>query len=374
MSNATQSDRKAFKDYFDAQAANAIAAQLQSAYRGFDKKAFVKQATRDLAALEFAGRVSQFSDAMAATLPRSRQKALAIITKSLPAPLPDCESVTDGWLQWPMGQFIADHGLEHFDESIDAMIALTQRFSAEYAVRPFVEHYPQATFAKLTALTTHESPHVRRWCSEGVRPRLPWGKKLTALVANPEPIWPILEALKGDPELYVRRSVANNLNDIAKDHPLDVVRRCKQWARTNNEPRARLIKHGLRSLIKDGHPGALELIGFAPAKNIAVTLSASPKKAQIGSKVTLKTTLHSKARAAQSLLIDYAVHFMKKDGKTADKVFKWTTLELPGNETLEISKQHALKQTTIRALYPGEHRVELQINGVRVAETKFTLV
>ena len=144
------------------------------------------------------------------------------------------------------------------------MYALTQRFTAEYAVRPFVEHYPEESVSILYDLVGDESPHVRRWCSEAVRPRLPWGKVLKALVEDPEPILPILEALIDDPELYVRRSVANNLNDISKDHPELVVDLCEEWYDESNEERMWVVRHALRGLIKAAHRGALGLLGFPP--------------------------------------------------------------------------------------------------------------
>lgn len=298
-------ERKAFKDWFDKVAARALASQVAGALPSFDQDQFVRLASRNLRTLEFAGRVQQFSDALAVTLPKSVPKALAVLTESLPDPLPDCEAVTDGWLQWPVGQFIADHGLEYFDASMTAMIELTQRFSSEFAVRPFVEHHPKATFERLLALTDHSSPHVRRWCSEGARPRLPWGVKLRALVADPSPIWPILEALKDDDELYVRRSVANNLNDIAKDHAALVVQRCRDWSVGSNERRDWVIKHGLRLLIKAGNPEALAVIGFGPPQKLTATLSIRPKQVAVGGVVELSAHLETTSAQAQALIVDY---------------------------------------------------------------------
>lgn len=365
--------RKAFKDWFDKVAARALAAQVAQAMPKFDQGKFVHLATRKLVELEFAGRVQQFSGALAATLPDSKPEALEILTTSLPAALPNCEQVTDGWLQWPIGQFIADHGLEHFDASMNAMIELTQRFTSEFAVRPFVEHHPEKTFKRLLKLTGDSSPHVRRWCSEGVRPRLPWGKKVKALVADPSPILPIVEALKDDEELYVRRSVANNLNDIAKDHPRVVVAQCKVWQKNSNPNREWLVKHGLRTLIKDGNADALRLIGFAPPKMLDANLSVSPKRIAIGDAVTLEVELTSNAARTQKLLVDYVVHYIRQGGKTSAKVFKWTQLELPSREAITLTKRHAMKVTTVRALYPGEYRIEVQVNGVRVVDAGFRL-
>lgn len=362
----------AFKDYFDRAAARALGNQVSAVDPAFDADAFVRAATRGLTKLEFADRVRNFSDALAAQLPGS-PASLETLTRSLPDPLPDADSVTDGFLQWPIGQYIADHGLDHYDASMVAMIELTQRFSSEFAVRPFVEQHPDETFARLLELCRHPSLHVRRWCSEGTRPRLPWGKKLRALVADPSPIWPILEALKDDPELYVRRSVANNLNDIAKDHPALVVQRCRAWSRKRTPERAALTAHALRTLIKAGDPDALDVVGFGPATDITAKLSVSPRRIAIGESVTLTAKIVNGARAPQRMLIDFAVHYVRQKNASSAKVFKWTKRELSRGETLELSKSLSMRTTTIRALYPGKHVVELQINGARVAQTSFTL-
>ncbi len=373
MTEAAKPERKPFKDWFDPAAARALAAQVRGAWSRFDAAAFQRRATKGLAKLEFAGRVQQFSDALAAGLPDDIPRALGILTKSLPPVLPNCDAVTDGWLQWPVGQFVADHGVPHFEPSMVAMTELTQRFSSEFAVRPFVEQCPEPTFARLMSLTTHASPHVRRWCSEGVRTRLPWGKKLRALVDDPSPIWPILEALEDDDELYVRRSVANNLGDIAKDHPDAAVAWAKRCAARGGAGRTWLVKHGLRTLIKAGDPGALAVVGFGPAKKLDATLKVSPRKISIGDSVELSAQLQTSFSRAQELMVDYVVHYVRKGGKSSGKVFKWKTTRLPARGRVDLQKKHAMKTTTIRALYPGRHTVELQVNGARVAEAAFTL-
>jgi len=368
-----ESERKSHKDWFDKQAATHLANQFAAVDSGFDSKKFIRQATRDITDLEFSQRVQLFSDAMRSQLPEDVPRALDVIKRSMPAALPDCESVTDGYLQWPVGQYIADHGLPHLNESMDAMIELTQRFSSEFAIRPFVEHYPDAVFERLMKLTNHASPHVRRWCSEGVRTRLPWGKKLNFLCADPAPIWPILDALRDDPELYVRRSVANNLNDITKDHPDLVVKRCKRWARSKNPEVDWVIRHALRGLIKAGDPQALAAIGYRSPRNVTVELKVAPERVKIGGQTTLTAELSSTDSRKQKLMVDYVVHYVRKNGSSSDKVFKWTTIELPANTTLTLNKKHSLKKTTTRALYPGLHYVEIQINGQRLGQSLFKL-
>lgn len=366
-------DRKPFKDWFDREAARRLAAQVHAVWSGFDRKRFIALATKKLIDLEFQGRVQQFSDALAATLPDDRAKAIDILTRSLPPLLPDCEAVNDGWLQWPVGQFIADHGLPHFETSMQAMTELTMRFSSEFAVRPFLLERPAKTYAYLYRLTSHTNPHVRRWCSEGTRPRLPWGKRLPAVIDNPKSSWPILEALKDDPELYVRKSVANHLNDISKDHPDLVVARCRAWKKGATTERTWIIRHALRSLIKAGHPGALALMGFGKSDGLRAALRLKPRAAHIGDAVELQATIKNTAKTARRVAIDYVVHFTRPSGKPSRKIFKWTVVDIEPGSARTIEKRHPLRHTTIRTLYPGRHRVELQINGQRLASATFLL-
>ena len=366
-------EKKLFKDWFDKQAAKALAAQIRLAESSFPTQKFIRIAAKDLQSLEFAGRVNQFAAALAVCLPDNIPKSLAIIRASFPPPLPDCDAVTDGWLQWPIGQYIGEQGLEYFDDSMSTMIELTQRFSAEFAVRPFVERRQQETIEYLCRLTDHESPHVRRWCSEGLRTRLPWGKKLHQLIADPKPVLPILEALKDDEEIYVRRSVANNLNDISKDHPDLVIARCRKWYKKSKPERVTLVKQALRGLIKDGRAEALAVIGFSKPEKLNVELELSEKKISLGGTLTLTATVSSTSASTQELLMDYAVHYVRKNGSSNIKVFKWKTLTIKPNETLVMTKKHSFKPTTVRALYPGKHIVELQINGSRVASAELTL-
>ncbi|NJK88499.1 MAG: DNA alkylation repair protein [Myxococcales bacterium] len=369
MASPTKSEEspRAFKNWFDGKAARNLADQVQAAHPSLDRARFVRLATRDLEALEFHGRVDQFARALADVLPKDVPAALDILSRSLPPPLPSCDAVTDGWLQWPIGHFIAAHGLPHFEPSMQAMVELTQRFSAEFAVRPFVEHRSKETFEHLSTLTTHPSPHVRRWCSEGTRPRLPWGKRLVALTRDPSPIWPILDALQSDPERYVQRSVANNLNDIAKDHPRAVIERCRAWLDAASSETTWIVKHALRSLVKGGDPDALSLLGFAAGISIEGTLDVRPKRVDLGGTVTMSAHLLSRHGAGQDLVVDYAVHFRRANGRTSPKVFKWTTLHLDAHGESSIAKRHAFRKTTVRVLYPGQHLITMLVNGKEIA-------
>ncbi len=370
----TESERKLFKDWFDTDAARALAKQLSGVTKDFPTRRFVKLATKDIVALEFAARVNQFSRAIRDALPDKVDRALGIIRDSFPEPLPDCESVTDGWLQWPVGQFIADYGLDDFDHSMLTMTELTQRFSSEFAVRPFMQHYQKDTITYLKQLTDHPSPHVRRWCSEGTRTRLPWGRKLNQLIDNPKPVLPILEALRGDEERYVRRSVANNLNDIAKDHPDMVIARCDKWMKNKTAHTEEVVKHALRSLIKDGDKSALKALGFAKPSKLTCSIESDKSKVALGGSINLSATVSSKSKSSQPLIVDYVVHYIRKNGTASEKVVKWKNIDMQAGGLLEIRKKQSFKQTSVRALYPGKHRIDLQINGARVASTAISLV
>lgn len=364
-------ERKPFKDWFDREAAKRLAAQVAAVWPGFDQRRFLRLATAGLGGLEFHDRIGRFSDAFRATLPQEVPAALDILVSSLPPVLPGAEDVTDSWLQWPLGRFIADHGVPHFEPSMAAMLALTQRFSAEFAVRPFLETYPDETYKRLLGWTTHPSPHVRRWCSEGTRPRLPWGRRLQALIEDPAPSWPLLEALRDDPEPYVRKSVANHLNDISKDHPEAVVDRCRRWLKGASPGRRWIVRHGLRSLVKAGHPGALAALGFRPSADLAATLRVSPPVVCLGESFECHAVFTNNGPAPLDLVVDYRLHFVRQRGRTGPKVFKWKTLRLEAGETRELRKRHPMRPTSIRALYPGVHKVELQVNGTARAAARF---
>ncbi|MEM7469437.1 MAG: DNA alkylation repair protein [Pseudomonadota bacterium] len=366
-------ERKKFKEYFDREAAKALATQIIRVYAKFPKKKFIDACLLDLSAKEFNARVAQFSQALKISLPNDIPTALEILRESLPAPLPNCDAVMDGWLQWPLGQFIADEGVEYFDESMLTMTELTQRFSSEFAVRPFVDMRQQETIKYLRDLTGHDSPHVRRWCSEGLRTRLPWGKKLTGLIENPKPVIPILDALKDDEEEYVRRSVANNLNDLSKDHPALVVDKCSKWYRGQNPKRVKLVKQALRGLLKDGDVSALAVLGFGNVSDLKVGLSATPSTIKLGSAVTLNAEIESQSARDQELLIDFIVHYVRKNGSKSPKVFKWKVATLGSKETLTLQKKVAFKKTTVRELYSGKHMIELQINGRQVGKAEILL-
>jgi hypothetical protein len=215
---------------------------------------------------------------------------------------------------------------------------------------------------------------VRRLASEGSRPRLPWGMVLKPLIEDPSPTLPLLRALQDDPSEYVRRSVANHLNDIAKDHPARVV----QWLAEHlpDAPPARqaLLRHASRTLIKQGHPGVLQAWGLGTPLRGEVAFALAPARVALGGALQMDVVLRStQRRGTQPLVIDYAVHHVKANGSTSPKVFKGWRCELAPGQTLQLSKKHSMKPVTTRRYHAGEHRIELLVNGKPVAEAAFEL-
>ncbi|KAA3661628.1 MAG: DNA alkylation repair protein [Chloroflexi bacterium] len=369
------SEQKRFKLYFDEEMARQLGRGIEGVYEGFETAVFVNQITPQLSPLELKARVAVFSKAMRTHLPPDYPDAVKILLAILRDELAEEEGMfNDGWFLMPVAHFVEMYGLDHFDESMAAMYEITKRHTAEFAIRPFITKYPDRVLSILHNWTADPSPHVRRLVSEGTRPRLPWAGRLYEFIEDPNPTLALLEKLQNDPSEYVRRSVANHLNDIAKDHPDLVVETCRRWQVNASKGTQWIIRHALRSLVKQGHDGALEILGYgAPA--IALELFAiSPVAIQMGEVFTLDFTICSTSDKPQNLVIDYVVHFVKANGSTSGKVFKWKTAVLSPHDTLSAQKTHRIKPITTRRYYPGDHRVELQINGRPFGTAQFQLM
>ncbi len=225
----------------------------------------------------------------------------------------------------------------------------------------------------MVAWSEEKNHHVRRLASEGSRPRLPWSFRLNKLIADPSPVSPILENLKADPHLYVRKSVANHLNDISKDHPdwmLDLV---SSWDRANPHT-AWIVKRATRSLIKAGQPRSFALLGFEAQPQVELSdFKLSHSKVRLGQSLTISFDLLSLKDKPQKLALDYKVHYVKKSGRTAPKVFKLKEIELGACQKLSITKKQQFENISTRVHYPGLHAIELMLNGQSVAKATFEL-
>ncbi len=360
-----------FKNMFREETVRQLAEALQAA-GPLDVDALMADALDGLEALELKDRVRHLSAVLRRHLDADYGAAVAHILRALPPPLTSDRAVTAAFVVWPLCQFVEDHGVDDPDISLPALYELTRRFSAEFAIRPYLLKYPGRTLDLLSEWAEDEDQHVRRLVSEGSRPRLPWGQRLHFLVEDPTPLLPLLEKLRDDPEEYVRRSVANNLNDIAKDNPDVVVDICRRWLKGASKDRKRLVRHALRSLIKQGHPGALELLGFGPPE-VEIISFTGPEQATIGDTVRLELSLRSTRDQQQNLVIDYALHSPGASGKTNRKVFKWRTTKVELGKDLQIRHSHSFRPVSTRLTRPGDYLFELLVNGLSLGEHELTL-
>lgn len=372
MSDADKSPL--MKDGLGVDAVKRIAKSVALVVPGFNAKAFQKDAERGLDELELKARVHH----LIAVLHRHYDLPFKKLSKHL-QDLPDVwdrGSAVDnkaGFAAWPLIDYVAAHGLQHPKEALQTLEKLTPMFSAEFAIRPFIRQHTDVTYTKLLEWCEHPSEHVRRLASEGSRPRLPWGMRLPQFIDNPEPLVGILEKLKTDESLYVRRSVANNLNDISKDNPAWMINLCETWLTDSNEHTDWIVKHALRSLVKAGDVRVFPLLGYAAKPSVTVSdITLNKKRIAVGGSIGFSCIITG-GKKAQNLVVDYVVYFMKANGKLAPKVFKLKNIVLAANETITITKNHSFKPITTRRYYAGAHQLAIQINGKEVARSDFYL-
>jgi len=363
------------RNVFTEHGVNQLAANLAQAWSEFDTKGSSHSINSQLNSLSFGERNNLIRDSLWEYLPKDYRRALKIILKALPPELPNHE-VTGfgGFIILPQNEFVAKYGLEHYDLSMQALYQMTKRFTAEGAIRPFLQKYPDQTLAILSKWAEDKNCHVRRLASEGTRPRLPWTMQLKQFIDNPRPVLRLLEKLKTDPELMVRRSVANNLNDIAKDHPELVVKTLNRWMKISNEGTQWLIRHAARTLVKQGNREVLAVLGYDTKVGITVSrIQLDKSVVKMGDDLNFSFEVKSTSKQAQDLVIDYVIHHVKANGKLAPKVFKLTQKEVQAGETVQISKKHSFRRISTRKYYAGEHLLEIQINGARYEKAEFEL-
>ncbi|MCB9751462.1 MAG: DNA alkylation repair protein [Myxococcales bacterium] len=350
-----------------------LAAAPDPAARALDARRLCRDAARGLEPLELKARVDHVATALAGHLPAAFPAAARWIRTSITRLSPAERDACSMWVFWPLCTFVERQGLAHPGEALKTMKLLTRLASCEFAIRPYLERDQEGVLTTLRAWARDPDPHVRRLVSEGARPRLPWGTRLRALQQDPRPAIPLLDALYRDPELYVRRSVANHVGDIAKDHPALAVEITRRWCAEDPSPETRWVaRHGLRALLKRGHAGALATLGYHPARCGDVALELGARRVRLGGALELRARLVS--RSAQELMIDYAVHHVKANGELSAKVFKWTKLRAAKGQRLALTRSHALRPISTRRYYSGLHRVELLVNGRSMALADFTLV
>lgn len=264
---------------------------------------------------------------------------------------------------------VEQFGLDQPDIALPVLGHFTRYSTSEFAIRPFIIRYPEATLAQLAKWARSDNHHLRRLASEGCRPRLPWGQALTQFKKDPTPLLHILEQLKQDPSDYVRRSVANHLNDISKDQPELMLEICQRWFGQHPDTDW-IVKHALRGLLKQRHPVALQLFGYQP---LAVQAQLQlPAQVKMGERLEFTMVLCQPAVVTSKLRVEYAIDFVSKSGKPRHKVFQWLE-RVVSEPMLQLQRSYLFKDLTTRKHYPGEHRFYIIVNGQVITSQSFIL-
>ncbi len=282
----------------------------------------------------------------------------------------------NGLQWWPVSNLIEEIGKIHPEIALNYMEKLTVVFTSEFAVRHLLNTQTTRTLKHLEKMSKSKNVHLRRWSSEGSRPLLPWGAKAHVIEKDPMLTKSILENLKYDDEIYVRKSVANHLNDLSKKSPEYVLDLIDTWEK--NAPKEQLEKiqwikkFALRTLIKNGDPRALKkLHGKLTTKFECKNFKLSKKSYKLGEKLNFSLKLKNTDSKPHPFTIDYTIGYLNHLGKINYKTYKGVTVNLDAGEELEISKNHNLKKITTRVFYSGKHSLEIQINGVKSGKVFF---
>lgn len=340
----------------------------------FDAHRFEAQVMERLPELELKQRIQWIAEVLDGHYSAPLPDVAPVLRAALPPPLNPGRRDDDfgDFIFAPLGEFVVAKGLEdHPDLSLDLLEQLTQRFSMEYAIRPFLNRWPDLTLARMQDWAEHEHYHVRRLASEGTRPRLPWGLGITLDLRAP---LPLLDRLHRDPTRFVTRSVANHLNDIAKKDPDLVVETLRRWRDAGQQAQKEMdwiTAHACRGLVKAGHAGALGLLGYDPEAPVRAQITLDAASVPIGGALSFSVDLFG--AEDQPVLVDYRLHFQRPGGKLSAKVFKLKQARLK-NGRLTLVKRHRMKgDATTFTLVAGAHRIEVLVNGTVRAEAVFDL-
>ncbi|MDM7989050.1 DNA alkylation repair protein [Arthrobacter sp. zg-Y877] len=284
-----------------------------------------------------------------------------------------------GWALWPVTEAavtlaLDDGGTQAFDDALALLAELTPRLTSEFAIRRLLQADHERALAIMQTWTNHPNEHVRRLASEGTRPYLPWAVRVPLLLATSGATLPLLDAMHNDESEYVRRSVANHTNDLARHAPELVLEAAARWQQTGTPGSTWVVRRSLRTLVKKGNPRALELMGFTPAQVSATRLRAETSVLALPGELAFDFVLTNTGDAPARLSVDYAVHYVKANGSTAEKVFKLTAVSLDPGESRQLRGRHGFRQMTTRRHYAGTHALEVQVNGIRHGRLEFEVV
>lgn len=341
-----------------------LAGAIASVYPAFASKQFVGDVTRDIDALSLNQRMRKTSLILYRYLPENYSQAIGILKEVVP-------QLNRGYTTLVFPDFVSQYGLSHFQESLDALKYFTAFGSSEFAIRVFLLKDFERTLRTMEKWSTDKNFHVRRLSSEGSRPRLPWSFKLDHVIKSPGITSSILENLKCDDELYVRKSVANHLNDLSKDSPDHVLKLVRGWDKEHPHT-AWIVKRGLRSLLKSGDRQSMNIFGLAKEAKIAIRkFSMTSDVLRLNDVLKFQFDVVSESSKPQKLMIDYRIHYYKRSGIPSCKVFKCREVTLAPGERVLIQKKQRFQDFTTRRLDSGQHVLEIIVNGEVVRRKSF---
>ena len=356
---------------FNAEKVGKIAEEIQKVYAPFEKQSFSQEVLEKFPQLELKERMYHIRDLLKKYLPEDYIEATTILLEALPPELDLSKEDDDfgDFIYAPYSEFVVAYGCskEYLDFSLKALRAMTKRFSVEFAIRDFINLYPKETVEMLEACALSGHYHERRLVSEGLRPKLPWAKKLTL---DYKEAVSLLDLLYYDKTRYVTRSVANHLNDISKIDKTLVLDTLKGWKQSKKQEAKEMdfiVKHALRTLVKKGNQDALALLGYSKNPVVEVKVNLLSQDVSIGEALLFEVMIEAKEEV--HLMLDYCIYFRTKAGTFSPKVHKLKQIKLNKGEKIKLRKKHLFKANmSTRTLYVGEHKFSLQING-KVLET-----
>ena len=363
-----------FKNMISEKVAGQTAQAILRNYPNFDKKSFMKGMASELAPLELKDRVIHIAKKLHAHLPENQKKSLEILKGAIKQNDED-EIGLSGFSVWPLTEYVSRYGLDEFDLSMKVLKEMTKVFTAEFAVRAFFIHDEARTLKFFKTWVSDKNEHVRRLVSEGSRPLLPWGQKLNSFVKDPLVTWELLESLLNDPSEYVRKSVANHVNDHSKNHPDLVVKKLLEWKKSHpdNAKVDWVIRHATRTLIKKGHQKAFALHGVDSGLVEVIKQRIITKKVDLGQVLKVEVEFQNKGKKKLKIILDHEVHLLKANSKHNIKCFKGKSMELMPSEVRVVEFNIPLRPVTTRTYYSGKHFWNIKVNGKSEEKLAFTL-
>ncbi len=362
-----------FKNIYDKAFFDVLSSSLEAVMPCFDKKAFLQNIfDAEWGQRELKQRMRHISSVLknhlSSNYPQSLEQLIALIEHL------KNKGIFEKSLEFMfIPDFVEQYGTEHFDTSVSAFEQISEFTSCEFAVRPFIVKYEKMMMSQMQAWARHSHHKVRRLASEGCRPRLPWAMALPQLKKNPSPILPILEVLKTDSSAFVRRSVANNLNDISKDHPDIVMSLAAKWRNVAPETDW-IVKRGCRTLLKQGNKEMMQLFGFGSVEKLEIDhFQFTSEQVRIGEHLEFEFQLANGSKKVAKIRLEYGIYYKKANGSLSKKVFKISEKQYSGNSKSPIRRKHSFKPITTRKFYPGIHKLSLIVNGYELQEKEFEL-